>query len=208
MNKKNIIASFVLVLVIGVALYLFLNDNKKDNREYWHELKINEIVEYEPAKNYEIKREINKKRVINENISLSFEVLEDWKVDIEESDNKTEVKTRDSNFVAGVNFPKQGCEISVGAVHFLDNEQETKPKIIKKILSKEQEFKDNQEIISLNGEPVLKTIQYDNKETGGIIVVEKPFNNSLYFFKINFSQKNRVNCLDEYDKFLKLIEIK
>ncbi len=213
-TKKLIISMFVFFFVLVVwGLIIFYNINYKDfdKTENWQNIKIQEITEYEPAKNYNINETPDSKLIENENIGLDITIPKNWNAEIVEFENISEIKITTPDFQPGINFPEKGCEIRVGAVYFLKNENKnTKPQIIKEKLENKSLISDSKEIVTVSNQPALKTIQYKNPETGQIITVEKPFNNKngLYFFNIHFLEPEKSKCLNYFDDFLKLISIK
>ncbi len=211
-TKKLILSMSVFFIVFTVwGMILFYNINYKDSSETKNQqnIKIQEITEYEPAKNYNVNETSDSKSIENENIGLDITIPKDWNAEIVEFKNISEIKITTPDFKSGINFPEKGCEIRVGAVYFLKKEK-TKPQIIKDKLLNKDLFSDSEEIVIVSEQPALKTIQYQNPGTGQIISVEKPFNNknALYFFNIHFLESEKIKCLDYFNSFLNLISIK
>ncbi len=211
-TKKLIISISVFFIVFSVwAMILFYNINYKnsDETKSQQNIKVEEITEYEPAKNYNINEIYDSKSIKNENVGLDITIPKDWNAEIDEFKDISEIKITTPDFESGINFPEKGCEIRVGAVYFLKKEK-TKPQIIKNKLANKDLFSDSEKIITVSGQPALKTIKYENKETGTIITVEKPFidKNGLYFFNIHFLESEKLKCLNYFNNFLNSISIK
>ncbi len=211
-TKKLILSISVFFIVLTVwAMIIFYNINYKDSDETKNQknIKIEEITKYEPAKNYNINKTSNSKLIENKNIGLDITIPKDWNAEIDEFKDISEIKITTPDFKSGINFPEKGCEIRVGAVYFLKKEK-TKPQIIKDKLLNKDLLSDSEETVIVSEQSALKTIQYENPETGQIIAVEKPFSNknALYFFNIHFLESEKLKCLNYFDNFLNLISIK
>ncbi len=213
-TKKLLISIFIFFLIFivwGLILFSNLkNKNDLDDIGKWQQIEINEITKYEPKENYNIYEVGNLKSIKNENIGLEFKVLEKWSAKIIEYKDISEIKLTSPDFESGINFPEKGCEIKVGAVYFIKNDGLlTKPEIIQEKLKEENLIDNVEKIVFIDNHPALKTIQYENPKTGGIITVEKPFynKNGLYFFNIYYPKSEKTKCLNYFDNFLKSISI-
>ncbi len=192
---------FLVFIVWGLILFINLKVEKEINE---NEIRIKEITEYEPKENYYV----SGKSIKNENIGLDLIIPENWKTEKVNFKDIFEIRITSPDFEPGIIFPKKGCETRLGAVYFL--KKETKPEIIKEKI-KNKDFNNNlKEIIFIDNSPALKTIKYEDQETGTIITVEKPFNNEngLYFFNTYFSENEKNKCLNHFNDFLKSISIK